>query len=119
MKPATSFKLVLVTAPNRSVARRLAQHALEARLAACANLIPGIESHYWWQGRVERGQEILIVFKTRARQLAALERLIISRHPYDTPEILAVPLSQGTPRYLNWITASMKPGTRKTTTTKR
>ena len=109
MKSAKSFKLVLVTAPDLKMARTLAKHALRARLVACANLVPGIESHYWWKGRLERGREILIVFKTRATRLAALERLILDHHPYDTPEILTVPLTQGTARYLTWIANSLTP----------
>lgn len=107
MKSANAFTLVLVTAPDRGVARDLARRALQARLVACANLVPGIESHYWWQGRLERGREILIFFKTRAAKLAALERLVLEHHPYDTPEIICVPLTRGTPRYLQWITDSL------------
>ena len=107
MKSAKSFTLVLVTAPNVKTARRLAKQALQARLVACANLVPGIESHYWWQGRLERGREILVLFKTQAKHLAALEQLILESHPYDTPEIITVPLTQGTPRYLAWITDSL------------
>ena len=110
MEPANQFHLVLVTAPDLKTARRLTRAALVARLIACANLVPGIESHYWWQGRLERGREILILFKTQTACLAALERLILKHHPYETPEIIAVPLTQGTPRYLTWITDSLSDG---------
>ena len=79
---------------------------MEERLPACANLAPGIESHYWWRGKIERGAEVLIIFKTTRRRLAALEKLILQNHPYDTPEFVVLPLQAGTERYLKWIAAS-------------
>jgi len=103
MQDARSFVVVLVTAPDLEVARRLARAALEARLVACANLVPGVESHYWWQGKLESSAEVLIVFKTTRRRLKALESLVLAQHPYDTPEIIALPLQQGTPKYLRWL----------------
>ena len=103
MKSAASFALVLVTAPDLKTARALARSALRARLAACANLVPRIESHYWWQGKIEDGAEVLILFKTRRRSLAALEKLVLKEHPYDTPEFLVLPLRAGNARYLEWL----------------
>lgn len=108
MKSAGKFVVVLVTAPDMATARLLAKAALERRLVACANLLSGVESHYWWQAKIESGAEILIVFKTQKTKLAALEKLILARHPYDTPEILALPLSAGTRKYLDWIGTSLK-----------
>jgi periplasmic divalent cation tolerance protein len=108
MKPAAKFAIVLVTAPDLKVARQLAQGALKARLVACANLIPKIESHYWWQGKIEKGSEILLVMKTSKPKLAALEKFILKEHPYDTPEFLVLPLSQGARHYLDWITDSVQ-----------
>jgi periplasmic divalent cation tolerance protein len=107
VKKAAPFSLVLVTAPDKKVARRLARAALEGRLAACANLAPGIESHYWWQGKIERGAEVLIIFKTTRRRLAALEKLILRNHPYDTPEFVVLPLQAGATRYLDWVAGSV------------
>ena len=108
MKAATSFAIALVTAPNLKVARILAKAALEARLAACANLVPKIESHYWWQGKIESGAEVLIIFKTRKSRLGELEKLIISRHPYDTPEFLILTLAAGGRKYLEWLAANSR-----------
>lgn len=99
--------MVLVTAPHLATARQLAQAALDGKLVACANLVPKIESHYWWQGKIESSAEVLIIFKTAARRVAALEQLILEKHPYDTPEIIALPIASGTPKYLNWLTASL------------
>ena len=106
MKPAAKFAVVLVTAPDLKTARTLAKTALSARLIACANLIPKIESHYWWQGKIESGAEVLLVLKTQTSRLAALEKLIEAKHPYDTPEFLVLPLSAGSKKYLTWLAAS-------------
>ena len=108
MRSAASFAIVLVTAPDLRTARALARTALSARLVACVNLVPRIESHYWWQGKLESGAEVLLVLKTRKAHLARLEKLILKEHPYDTPEFLVVPLGSGTNRYLEWLGASTR-----------
>jgi len=108
MKPDTKFAVVLVTSPNLKVARALARAALLERLIACANLIPKIESHYWWQGKVESGNEVLLILKTQNSKLAALEKLVLARHPYDTPEFIVLPLSAGNKKYLDWLAASCR-----------
>lgn len=102
MKAARNFFIVLVTAPNVKTARRLARAALKEKLIACANLIPAIESHYWWQGKIESGKEVLMILKTTRRTLPALEKLILKVHPYDTTEFIALPVSRGSRRYLAW-----------------
>lgn len=107
MKTAARYAAVLVTAPDLKTARALARAALEARLIACANLVPRVESHYWWQGRLERGAEVLLVLKTTRARLAALEELVLARHPYETPEFLVLPLQAGSARYLAWLGASV------------
>ena len=103
MKSAEKFSIVLVTAPDLKTARALAQAALQARLIACANLVPRIESHYWWQEKIESGAEVLLVLKTQKSKLAALEKLVLARHPYDTPEFIVLPLSAGNKKYLAWL----------------
>jgi periplasmic divalent cation tolerance protein len=108
MKSAAQFHLVLVTAPDRKIARRLAKSALQARLAACANLISGVESHYWWKGRVESGAEVLVIFKTVRKRLRQLEELVLVNHPYDTPEFVVLPLTGGSGRYLDWLARSVR-----------
>jgi periplasmic divalent cation tolerance protein len=107
VKPAAKFAIVLVTAPDLKTARALAKGALQARLIACANLIPKIESHYWWHGKIESGAEVLLILKTQKSKLAALEKLIVERHPYDTPEFLVLPLSAGGKKYLDWLARSL------------
>ena len=105
MKSAAAFAVVLVTAPDLKTARALARAALSARLIACANLVPKIESHYWWQGKIESGAEVLLILKTRKSKLAALEKLVLARHPYDTAEFVVLPLSAGNQKYLAWLAA--------------
>jgi periplasmic divalent cation tolerance protein len=106
---SAKFRIVLVTAPDLKTARRLARAALDARLIACANLVPRIESHYRWKGKIERSSEVLMILKTTTKCLAKLEKLIIAGHPYDTPEFVVVDLRGGNRRYLDWLSAGCEP----------
>ncbi len=110
MKTAGKCAVALVTAPDLRTARRLARAALSARLIACANLVPRVESHYWWRGKIERGNEVLLVLKTTTTRLSKLEKLIIAEHPYDTAEFIVLPLSSGNKRYLDWLRTSCSGG---------
>src|SRR5215471_17237814 len=108
MKPAPDCRIVVVTAPDRRTARKLARLALEQRSAACVNLIPRVESQYWWQGKLEKSAEVLMVFKTTKRRLGALERLVLENHPYDTAEFVALTPGAVTERYLKWWQAEVE-----------
>jgi periplasmic divalent cation tolerance protein len=110
MQTSSRFHLVLVTTPDLKTARRLAGAALAARLIACANFVPRIESHYWWQGKIERGAEVLMIMKTLKARLPALEKLIVAEHPYDTPEFIVLTLRGGNRRYLAWLESACRPG---------
>jgi periplasmic divalent cation tolerance protein len=103
LKSAVKFAVVLVTAPDLKTARALANATLKSKLIVCANLIPKIESHYWWRGKIESGAEVLLILKTTKSKLVALEKLILAKHPYDTPEFLVLPLSTGSKKYLDWL----------------
>ncbi len=107
------FALALVTAPDLKTARRLARVALAARLAACVNLVPGLESHYHWQGRIDSGREVLMIIKTTRKHLAKLEKLVLAEHPYDTPEFIVLALAGGNHRYLDWWLASVDSPSRR------
>ena len=109
MKSASPYRIVLVTVPDRKTGRLLAKAALEARLIACANLLPGVESHYRWQGKLQQGGEILMLLKSSQSSLKALERLILAKHPYDTPEMLVLNIESGTPKYVRWLADCLKP----------
>lgn len=108
MESAAQFAIILVTVPDLKTARALAKTALKARLVACANLVPKIESHYWWRGKIESGAEVMILFKTRKSKLPALEKLITAKHPCDTPEFLVLTLDKGSRKYLNWLADSCR-----------
>ncbi len=102
--------IIFVTAPEIGVARKLASGVLENRLAACVNLVPGVESHYWWEGKVCQESEVLMVLKTTQEKLAALEAFVLAEHPYDTPEFVALKIEAGSARYLDWISNSVSAG---------
>ncbi|MBC8324742.1 MAG: divalent-cation tolerance protein CutA [Verrucomicrobia subdivision 3 bacterium] len=101
--------IIFTTAPDLEVARRLARDVIENRLAACANLVPGVESHYRWEGKVCKESEVLMVLKTTGEQLPALEAFVLAEHPYDTPEFVAQTIEAGSARYLDWISRCVGP----------
>ena len=101
--------VVLVTCPSPSVARRLAEQLVRRRLAACVNVVPGLTSFFWWQGTLERASETLLILKTPAPAFAPLQRAILALHPYDTPEIIALPVVAGHAAYLRWVRTSVTP----------
>jgi periplasmic divalent cation tolerance protein len=106
----TKFRMVIVTAPDLKTARKLARAALKARLIACANLIPNLESHYRWQGRLEQSAEVLLILKTSMTQLEALEKLVLAKHPYDTPEFVVMNPTAGARKYLAWWAQCLQTG---------
>ena len=95
-------RLVFVTASSVEEARKLAQAILEKHLAACVNLVPGVESHYWWQGKLETGAEVVMMIKSSAEQFEALAALVQEQHSYDCPEIVAISPDQISPKYRAW-----------------
>lgn len=104
MKSTNHFRLVLVTCANHIQAKLIARSVVEKRLAACVNIlrIP-IESHYRWKGKVEKTRELLLLVKTTAGKLRALEREVKRLHSYDTPEFIALPIVAGSESYLAWL----------------
>ncbi len=101
--------LVLTNLPNADAARALADHLVSARLAACVNILAPCRSVYRWQGRIEDAEEVPLLIKTSADRYPALEAAIRAQHPYELPEIVAVPLSHGLPAYLGWVAAETTP----------
>ena len=102
--------LVLTNVPDRAVATALAQALVEGRLAACVNIGGSVESIYHWRGRIETGQEIPVAIKTRPALYPNVEGAIRKFHPYDTPEIIAIPVVRGDARYLDWLAAETTAG---------
>jgi periplasmic divalent cation tolerance protein len=97
--------LVLTQMPDRVSAQALARALVEERLAACVSLGAPADSLYHWRGQIETAQEVPVAIKTRRGRYAAVEAAIVARHPYELPEILAVPIQHGLERYLRWIDA--------------
>jgi periplasmic divalent cation tolerance protein len=98
-----AFVQVSTTVEKREDADKLAEHAVNKRLAACVQVIGPITSTYWWHGEVEKGEEWLCLMKTRQDLYKPLEKAIRSVHPYDEPEIIALPIVEGSEGYLRWI----------------
>lgn len=98
-----TYQLLFSTCPDQKCAENLARILIEKKLAACVNILPGLTSVYSWQGQIETAQEHLLIIKTRKDQYQSVETSIRSNHPYELPEIIAVPIDQGLPEYLQWI----------------
>jgi periplasmic divalent cation tolerance protein len=107
MNEQTGFSAVLVTAGSQEEAERIANALVEERLAACVNVVGPIRSIYRWQGKLHNEQEVLLVIKTRTRRFAAVEARVRALHSYDTPEIVALPITSGSEAYLRWLEDSV------------
>jgi periplasmic divalent cation tolerance protein len=107
MNAAQEAIAVFITAANREEASRLAETLVEKRLAACVQILPEIESVYRWQGKIERQREVLLIAKTTQSRFEELEKEVRALHSYETPEIVALPLSAGSSPYLEWLTTSV------------
>lgn len=95
--------IAICSAPNEETAKALSQSILEARLAACVSRLPGVQSQYWWQGVLETAEETLLMIKTTAVQMDALKAHIQKNHPYETPELIFVPIERALDSYALWI----------------
>lgn len=102
--------LVYITAPDRDTARELCETLVHERLAACANILDGMESCYWWQGAMQRATESVCILKTTAPGFSALEKRALELHPYEVPCIVALPLTHGYAPFLRWIAEETQPG---------
>ncbi|HET9753774.1 MAG TPA: divalent-cation tolerance protein CutA [Myxococcales bacterium] len=99
----TDAMLVFTTLPSAEAAAELAKAVVGEKLAACANLLPAVRSIYRWQGRVQDESEVLVLFKTRQEHFERLKARLLELHPYEIPEVLAVPVEQGYQAYLDWL----------------
>ncbi|MGA2277561.1 MAG: divalent-cation tolerance protein CutA [Terracidiphilus sp.] len=109
MMPATpSARIVLTTTANPEEAARLGRTLVEERLAACATLIPAAQSIYRWKGEIESVSEAMLLLKTGAEQLAALEARLHELHSYETPEFLVLPVEAASQSYLEWLQESLR-----------
>jgi len=97
--------VVLSTAPDEAVASQLAAALVGGKLAACVNIVPGVRSVYWWDGELQDDAEVLLICKTDTQRLARLTATLEREHPYDCPEVVALPVQGGSEAYLGWISA--------------
>lgn len=104
----TEALVVLCTVPTAELAAELARTLVEARLAACGNVVPGLRSIYRWQGKVEDEPEVLLILKTTRERLPELRDELLKRHPYQVPEVLALPVEAGSAAYLEWLAAQVR-----------
>ena len=99
--------VIFCTCANEEEARRIARDLVESHLAACVNILPSVESIYRWQGQIEIAREVLLFIKSTAERFPELQQRIIHLHSYETPEIIALPVSAGLDKYLAWIEANV------------
>jgi len=104
---ATALLVALCSVPNRDSARKIAQELVTQRLAACVSTVPAVESTYWWQGAVETAEELLLVIKTSQDRAQGVMDSVQANHPYDTPELIFLPIRGGLPKYLAWLVDSV------------
>jgi periplasmic divalent cation tolerance protein len=104
----TEFQIILSTCADREQAERIAHRLIELQLAACVNILPGVQSIYRWQGSIESAAEVLLLIKTRSAHCQAVQSTIESLHSYEVPEFLVLPVSGGSEPYLEWLTASLR-----------
>ena len=101
---------VYTTYPSLVEAERIGKAILEQRLAACVNILPGMISHYWWKGAIERGEEVVMIIKTRASLAEQVRAAVKEMHSYTTPAILVMPIESVEKSYFAWILAETTPG---------
>ena len=95
--------IIFCTCPEKDTAEKIARLLVEGNIAVCVNILPGITSLYKWEGKIESAQEHLLLIKTHKDHYPAIETALRNHHPYDLPEIIAVPIEHGLPEYLHWI----------------
>jgi periplasmic divalent cation tolerance protein len=100
---ATDMRVVLCTFPDQDMARRISKEIISENLAACVNLIPAVESIYPWEGKIEQAKEVLAIFKVSTIDFKNFEKLLLEKHPYETPEIIAIVPDQVSEGYLKWV----------------
>ena len=107
-RSGAKFVVCLTTVAKRKDAERIARRLIAGRFAACVNIVPGLVSHYSWQGKACRDAEILLLVKTAASRVKRMEAEIRKIHPYELPEFIVIPIAGGSARYLRWIWEGVK-----------
>ncbi len=100
--------VILITAKDKKEAEKIAKKLIKSKLAACVNIVGGIKSLFWWQGKVDQAKETLLIVKSRKEKFEKIAKLAKAIHSYDVPEIIAIPIVSGFKPYLNWIDDSIR-----------
>lgn len=100
--------VVFITVPNITQAKKIIDLLLTKKLAACVNIVNKVESFFWWQGKIDKAKELLLIVKTDKKLINKLIKAVRSKHPYSVPEIIALPIIAGNKDYLNWIDESCR-----------
>ena len=101
------YIIVFITVKNLGEAKRISEGLLKEKLIACANIIRGVESFFWWQGKIDKAKEVLLIVKTQRRLFSKIVKTVKSLHSYDCPEVIALPIVDGSKDYLKWIDNSV------------
>jgi periplasmic divalent cation tolerance protein len=104
-----AYLIVLMTAGSREEAVKIVRVLLEERLIACANIVDAVSSFFWWRGKIEEEKEVLAIMKSNEKLFKKLSERVVELHSYDVPEILAVPVVDGSPSYLDWLKGCLEP----------
>lgn len=105
----SNFEMIFCTCPDKNTAKKLAELLVTKKLAACVNILPGLTSIYTWEEQIESVQEHLLLIKSTKDNYQAIETTVFKHHPYEVPEIIAVPIERGLPEYLDWIDTCLSP----------
>jgi uncharacterized protein involved in tolerance to divalent cations len=109
LKPSSMFSVCYVTVPDAAVGRTVANALVTSRLAACVNMVPGVTSFYEWKGKMEEGNELMLMIKTRSALVSDVIQAVHKVHPYECPEVISMPLGDSSQRYLDWIAENTLP----------
>ena len=102
------YRIIFVTSANKEEARKIAKSLIDNKLAACVNIIGGLESFFWWRGKIDSAKEVLLIIKSRKEKVSRVIKLVKSIHSYEVPEIISLPITTGFKPYLRWIDESLR-----------
>lgn len=103
----TSYIVVFMTVPDEKEATKIAHSLLKERLIACANIVGPVSSLFWWEGKIDKASEFLVIMKSKKNLFKKLSERVKELHSYEVPEVIALPVIEGLPSYLNWLGASL------------
>lgn len=102
------YSLIISTVPDETMGRNIAKKLLKAKVCACANILSGVKSFYWWKGKIDSARECVLLIKTTAAKSGVLIKMLKKMHPYEVPEIISLEIKEGWKPYLDWIASSVK-----------